>query len=174
MLGAIEYEDIGGIVRVLEIRELDRKTVLRARKRFEDYQDLGVVCNDSFDDDVWVLQSDIETVRLKFRYDKEVYEKRASLWTACSFGDYVECAKAFAAFCLGTVVLPSIRAAIKITRDIIYVLPDASVLSSDRSAVAGAFLSLLPGRDMARDGIKAILRKTPEGPDPVPGLHRFS
>lgn len=81
MLGAIEYEDIGGIVRVLEIRELDRKTVLRARKRFEDYQDLGVVCNDSFDDDVWVLQSDIETVRLKFRYDKEVYEKRASLWS---------------------------------------------------------------------------------------------
>ena len=159
MLGAIEYEDIGGIVRVLEIRELDRKTVLRARKRFEDYQDLGVVCNDSFDDDVWVLQSDIETVRLKFRYDKEVYEKRASLWTACSFGDYVECAKAFAAFCLGSVVLPSIRAAIKITRDIIYVLPDASVLSSDRSAVAGAFLSLLPGRDMARDGIIQALEE---------------
>ena len=55
--------------------------------------------------------------------------------------------------------LPSIRVAIKVTRDIIYVLPDASVLGGDKPAVAGAFLSLLAGRDTGRDGIIQALEE---------------
>lgn len=143
MLGAIDYEDGYGLIRFLEINELDEKTRGRAKEKFLAYQEKGVVQNQSYDDEIWTLKDELETVRLKFCYDRALFDQCAASWTGFGLEEYVELSKAFAALCLGNVVLPSIREAVKATRVMARVAYDELPRFLNPSPV-NSFLSLLP------------------------------
>lgn len=155
MLGAIDYADETGLTRFWTVHVLDRKTLERAEIKFHEYREMGVVLNDSYDDEVWILNDDIETVRLNFRYDRESYERYAS-WTGCSLEEYRNYAKAFAALCLGNLGLPSIRLAVKVVRDLV-VMPYDEACDKVEVSPALSFLSMFPEDSGKTDEMRETL-----------------
>ncbi len=162
MIAAVDYKDENGLVRFIRADVFDKRTLARAELKFVEYRKKGIVLNDDYEDDVWILSDDIETVKLRFVYDRKAFIGHAGQWIGCSYEDYVIYAKAFAALSLGSLVLPSIRLAVKVTRDLTGMDPE-DVPYIREASTAAAFLSLIPdersGLDEIRESIDEEKRK---------------
>ncbi len=143
MPSAIDYEDDQGLIRFLEINSLNEKIRNRARKRFLDYQHKGVVINGSYEDGVWELNNELETVRLRFSYDPILYSRYAEPWLGFGLDEYTEFSKAYAALCLGDVTLSTLRDTVKGMR-ILVKTPYDELPSLLPPSSINVFLTLLP------------------------------
>lgn len=94
--------------RVMTVYEIDAGTLGRAKEIFAGYKERGVILNDDFDDSMWVVSNQTQTVKLQLAAFEAAYCKNAG-WIGCDYPCYTDCVKAYIAFMLGQLGLSSLR-----------------------------------------------------------------
>jgi hypothetical protein len=129
------------------VAEIDDETLCRAKSIFEDYHAKGVIVNESFEDNMWIVTNQLRKTTLRFCPNELGYE-HAKKWMHCSSRCFVEGVKAYTLFHMGSIELSGIHEIVrKLTS--ISEKPYAD-LPIDRHIIE--FLKLLPGGE-AKDQV---------------------
>ena len=83
------------IEKFLLIRKLDTTTLQQTREIFMQYHAQGVLLNDSFDDDIWIIYDERKRAHLRFQYSEIAYHKHMRCWSGCSSMDFKLSVKAY-------------------------------------------------------------------------------
>jgi hypothetical protein len=134
--------------RYYAVAEIDDETLCHAKSLFEDYHAKGVIVNESFEDNVWVVTNQIRKTTLRFCPNELGFEHYAKKWLHCPYRCFVDGVKAYALFHMGSIELSGIH---EIVRKLTSLAekPYAD-LPTDRHIIE--FLKLLPGGE-AKDQV---------------------
>lgn len=92
---------------------IDEETSNQAKEIFDDYKNKGVILNESFDNDVWLLTNQVTRASLFFRIDQLMYLRTAQRWLGCSCLRFVNCVKIYALLQIGSLSLGSLQGLVK-------------------------------------------------------------
>lgn len=125
-----------------EIVVLSEQDAIDARDLFESYKEKKVILNDSFDDDIWRLTNEVNSLSFDFRLSEDLYSAKAAKKIGCSYRNFRTAVRVYAVnnlnYSLGT-VQSHISAIMHFARS--PMVPDSDF---DARAVSD-FLDLLPG-----------------------------
>ena len=150
---ALREESFGSYSRIMVIRTLNADVLKNARRIFSDYKTRGVVLNDSFDDDVWLISDEKRKTKLM---DFELPLIIAP-WLACSVKEFRIGVKVYLALYLGELSPYTLQ---DVARTL-FRLPtvDASIVETleENTTHIAAFLQLLSGGSAERDWVIEVL-----------------
>ena len=89
------------VEKVYYVNCIDDDVKEQARQQFEAYKRIGAIENDSFDDDVWVMNNEVSRRIIRFEVSEFKFRRFMEPWTGCSLDDYKDSIKVYAAFLLG-------------------------------------------------------------------------
>jgi len=95
--------------RYYAVAEIDDDTLLHAKEIFKDYHSRGVIVNENFDDNVWIVTNQLKKTTFPFHPNELAFKSRAQKWLGCSYHGFVDGLKAYAVFYLGSIELTGIR-----------------------------------------------------------------
>lgn len=108
MLSA-DYEIVEGkYYKYLRISKLTDEQLERIKEIFTKYHRTGVIINDSYSDNVWIITDQNKKFKLGFDINKEVYYSKAYCWIGVSLEDFIKYLKAYLLFSLGKYSLSGI------------------------------------------------------------------
>lgn len=128
---------------------IDEETLAHAKNIFEGYLHAGVIQNCNFADDEWVLTDQVRKTTLRFKRDELAFHANARHWMGCSYRCFVETAKAYTVFHLGSLALSGIRELARSLQG----LAGKSFDDLPEGPHALEFLKLLPGGSETRDQV---------------------
>jgi hypothetical protein len=135
----------------------DAEAMKKAKVLFEEYRLNGIILNDSFGQNDWRFTNQLHSQVISFRFDELGYSKNAKPWIGCKYESFVDCAKAYVMFTMGSLTILSIREIVHSFR----IFTDtqegrlAGTVSEYISHMA-AFLAALPGGSIRRDAVVAV------------------
>ena len=91
------------------LAEIDGDTLFQAKEIFKNYHFRGVIINENFEDNVWVLTNQLKKMTFPFRPNELAFNSYAKKWLGCSYHCFVDAIKAYAVFHLGSIELSGIR-----------------------------------------------------------------
>ncbi len=91
------------------VTRIDEETSNQAQGIFDDYKNKGVILNDCFNDDVWLLTNQVARISLSFRIDQLMYLRTTQSWLGCSCLRFVSCAKIYTLLQIGSLSLGSLQ-----------------------------------------------------------------
>ena len=109
MLIAVNEGEQGSYSRYLIIKTLDAENLSRAKEIFLHYQQKDIMKNRSFDDPVWEMNDEKQTVKIRFDISETGYHVGAKKWIGCSHSCFVETAKAYITFQFGMLTVCTLR-----------------------------------------------------------------
>ncbi len=89
------------IEKIIYVNSIDEKIKEQARQQFASYKRIGAVENDSFDDDVWVINNEVNRRMIQFEISEFKYRRFMEPWAGCSMETYKECIKVYVALLFG-------------------------------------------------------------------------
>lgn len=109
MITARADSNNGNYDRHFVVTRIDEETSNQAQAIFDDYKNKGVILNDSFDDDIWLLTNQIAQTSLSFRVDQLMYLRTAQSWLGCSCIRFMKCVKIYTLLQIGSLSLGSLQ-----------------------------------------------------------------
>lgn len=88
---------------------IDEETSNQAQAIFDDYKNKGVILNDSFNDNFWLLTNQVARTSLCFKIDQLMYLRTAQRWIGCSCLRFVNCIKIYTLLQIGSLSLSSLQ-----------------------------------------------------------------
>lgn len=148
-----EAEDFTGFTRSLPVRKLDDRTRKLAMDRFDEYRHKGVILNDSYEDDVWMITDEIRKCSIDFHMDSILFEKNAKDWIGCTGSCFRECVRAYAALMLGGFSILSIQRVVKNLSEMAGITAEDAVNGAGADLIShrADFLMMIPGGNDIRD-----------------------
>lgn len=95
--------------RYLLVNKIDETNRKKAIKLFFDYKNRGVLTNNSYDDDVWILNDQRKCYKIFFNCDELCFHKFAKEWLGCTYDCYKDAEKVYIVFKLGLLSLETLR-----------------------------------------------------------------
>ncbi len=138
----------------------DAKAMKKAKALFEEYRLNGIILNDSFGQNDWQFTNQLHSQAISFRFDELGYNKNAKPWIGCNYESFVDCAKTYVMFTMGSLTILTIR-------EIVHSFRMLADMPEDRLAGAvsehiphmAAFLAALPGESIRRDSVVEALEE---------------
>lgn len=144
-------ETNGDYKRSVTIHEIDSENLYRAKAIFEDYKQRGVILNDSFDDPVWRLSSQVKNVGLTLLTFEDGYPKKVAGWIGCDYRCYQDCVKAYISFMLGEMGLSALQELSRLFNRIATMNSREAIQSTANINHIAALLQIIPGGCEERD-----------------------
>lgn len=113
MITARADSNNGNYDRHFVVTRIDEETLKQAQAIFDDYKNKGVILNDGFDDDFWLLTNQIVRTSLSFRIDQLMYLRTAQSWLGCPCLRFVNCIKIYTLLQIGSLSLCSLQSLVK-------------------------------------------------------------
>jgi len=147
MLTARTDAAAGNYERYYVVTGINEETLRQAKDVFENYRARGVILNESFADDEWLLTNQLQRLTLRFGANEISFKKTAGKWMGCSYRSFVDGMKAYTVFHMGSLALPGLRELVRgLTQ-----LAEKSEPPAGRHSVE--LLKLLPGGGEAKDRV---------------------
>jgi len=137
----------------MAVREIDGKTLQRARMIFNEYKTRGIIVEGAFDDMAWTLTNQVRKVRLSLVAFEGGHQKKAMDWIGCSYRQYVECVKAYLVFNLGELDLATLQDLAQAFNKLAMSSEHEDVSGSDYLRHIIALLQIIPEGNEQRDGV---------------------
>lgn len=135
-----------------DIVGLTKQDAIDARNLFDQYKKRGIILNETFDDDIWILTNEVHRERFDFSLGKDLYSAKAAKEIGCSYRNFCVAVRVYAVHNLNyslTTVQARISAIMQFARSV-------EVPSTDSAAkVVADFLELLPGDTPLRNRVSA-------------------
>ena len=133
----------GNYDRYYAVAGLDAEALSHAENIFEAYRGKGVILNESFKDDVWVVTNQLRKTTLRFCPNEVSFQRYGKKWLRCGCHNFVDGVKAYVIFQMGSVGLSGIKA---ISNRLVSLVESPNdVLPADSHVIE--FLKLLPGTE---------------------------
>lgn len=130
----------------------DNEAFEKAKDLFSEYRSNGIILNDSFSDSEWRFTNQLQNMTISFKFNELNYHKNAKLWIGCDYRLFIESAKAYVVFRLGSFTINSIREMVNSFRMFVdgteENLLDAVL---EYASSMADFLAALPGENARRD-----------------------
>ena len=141
----------GNLRRAMIVREIDKETLLRAKRNFYDYKQRGVILNDGFGDPLWRLCNQVKTVNIAMITFEGAFHKNAKGWIGCSYRCFTDSVKAYVAFSLGKFTLHTLQDISKSLNSIAGMTAEEAAACTEHLNHIIDFLHVIPGGNTARD-----------------------
>lgn len=155
MKTAIERYD-----KYLIVDHLDAETMKLVHDIFEKYSKDGILENNSFEDQVWILFNELSRTSLEFTVSPFLFSRNAMEWMECSFKAYSEAIKAYACLLLGKCSPLTIRGVISAAVKMGESGYEEAVAMVKYNTHLAELLRLLPGESFSRDSAIECLEET--------------
>ena len=152
----------GHLGRAMTVYEIDADTLGQAKEIFDTYKERRVILNDDFNDAVWVITNQMQTVRLPFTTFEGAYCKNTESWIGCDYYCYVDCMKAYIAFMLGQRELSTLRELAGILTGLANMTAESVICIDDYAIHVAQFLRIIPSGNEARDFVIESLEEKAE------------
>ena len=147
----LRSDTIGHIVRTYNVQNSEDLSDENGKKIFERYHNEEIICNDSFDDDIWVLSDEKHRFKFSFKLSEETFSATVGKWIGCDYMVFVRTLRLFLLFLLGKFVLPTIKSMFSICCSLAVTSCSDLKIPKEFRAVVTEFLSFLPGSSLEKD-----------------------
>lgn len=105
----LNREELNGFYRYRVVEKLDEETSRQGMEIFERYKKAGVILNESYLDNEWIISDEIKQGTLSFRINEIAYADKAAGWTGCTASCFLECLRSFCALQIGKYSLERLK-----------------------------------------------------------------
>jgi hypothetical protein len=141
LTAALENDKSNNYQRYYLLTDLNEEMLRQANETFDEYRARGVVLNEGFLSDEWVITNQVNRTTLKFLPNELFFKQHAENWLGCSYRHFVDGLKTYTVFNFGEL---SIRGIKEIVSTLVRSVEEpCERISADKHLIE--FLKLLPG-----------------------------
>ena len=151
----LKIETCKNYERHYDIAEMNKETLKQVKSAFNDYRAKGVILNEKFSDDAWILTNQLKRITINFCPNEFKFKRYAEKWVGCSYQCYIDGIKTYAVLQMGNIALAGIKENV---RKIIYAAENPRTSMKAESHLV-EFLKLLPDNEIKDQVIEELEEK---------------